>query len=325
MRLSRSAGLALRVALSLALLALVLWRAHLREVAGVLAGISLPWLLAAFSLLFLGTVIGALRWRILIAVHGTPPPVLFLTRTYLYTVFLNNFFPSTVGADALRAAQVPRSSIPLSVSLVTVVVERLMGVVALVLMTVVFFPAVSARFGLAIPWVPLAVAALAGLAMAWRLATSRGLLERLRGRAAGRPLLERGVALLGKVVTPLQGFLAAPRDLLAVFGLTLVIQLNVILFQYFLARALGVDLPMTALFAVIPLTRLLIALPLTVNGVGLREGTMTFFLGAWGVAPAAAVAMAWLDYGLVLVEGLVGWLLWVAAGARVKPPAGENQ
>lgn len=314
--MSRGSSIALRVALSVALLAAVLSRAKLGEVGGVLAGSSLPWIGAAAVLLAIGPWVSALRWRTLIAVHGAPPTVFFLFRSYLYGIFLNNFFPSTVGADAFRALQVPRSCIPLSVSMVTVVVERIVGLVALLLMSLLFLPVVTERFHVTIPWIPLVAAALVAVPLLWHLIVSDRWLARLRGAASRRPWLVRPVALVDKVVTPLRGFLAAPGSLALALLLSVVIQVNVILFMICLARALHLEIPALALFGVIPLTRLVVSLPVTINGIGLREGSMVFFLAAWDIPSAAAVAMAWLDYGLVLVEGMLGWVIWVVLAVR---------
>lgn len=312
--MSRAARIALRVGVSLALLAAVFWKADLRQIGRHLSAVSPGWLLGALGLLFLGTFITALRWRVLIRVHGAPPPLFYLMRVYLYSVFLNNFFPSTVGADPVRAALVPRTSIPLSVSLVTVVVERVIGLFALLFMTILFLPVSSSRLDLPIPWLPICLAAAAGSLLAWRLVAATGWMPRLRAATAGRPLLGRMTGLLDKVITPLQGFLGAPWQLLAVFALTLLLQTNVVFFVMFLARSLGISLPLLAYFALVPLTRLVISIPLTINGIGLREGTMGTFLGVWGVGGAAnlGTALSWLEMGVVLVEGLIGWLIWVA-------------
>ncbi len=327
--MSRAARIFFRVGVSLALLAAVFWKADLREIGRHLAAVSPGWLLAALALLFLGTFITALRWRVLIRVHGQPPPLFYLMRVYLYSVFLNNFFPSTVGADPVRAALVPRTSIPLSVSLVTVVVERIIGLFALLILTLVFLPVSSARLSLPIPWLPVVLAAAGGLVLAWRLTTSTGWLERLRSATAGRPVLGRLAAILDKVVAPLSGFFGAPWQLLTVLGLTIVLQANVVFFVMFLGRSLGIHLPLLAYFAFVPLTRMVISIPLTINGIGLREGAMGTFLGVWGVAGAAdlGAAISWLEMGVVLVEGLIGWMIWVAFSwhDQRQPPAGPSE
>ena len=47
-------------------------------------------------------------------------------------------------------------------------------------------------------------------------------------------------------------------------------------------------------------------LPISINGIGVREGIFVFLLGQWGVDPAQALALAWLEYGIILLFGLLG-------------------
>ena len=65
-------------------------------------------------------------------------------------------------------------------------------------------------------------------------------------------------------------------------------------------------------------------LPVSINAIGVRENVWAFFFAALGVAGAAAagVAFAWLDYGLVVLQALVGGLVYATSrGERSAPVA----
>jgi hypothetical protein len=51
-------------------------------------------------------------------------------------------------------------------------------------------------------------------------------------------------------------------------------------------------------------------LPVSINGIGLREGAFVVFFSSLGVPPHAALALAWLEYGILLVQGLVCGLVY---------------
>jgi uncharacterized protein (TIRG00374 family) len=73
-----------------------------RDIGRTLAGVAWGWLAVAFSLLALGLVFSAYRWRILVRAQGDDAPLGFLVRSYLVGTFFNNFLPTRFGGDAVR-------------------------------------------------------------------------------------------------------------------------------------------------------------------------------------------------------------------------------
>jgi hypothetical protein len=83
-----------------------------------------------------------------------------------------------------------------------------------------------------------------------------------------------------------------------------------------LAAALHLRVPLTGFFLLVPLALFALMLPVSINGIGVRENVWAFFLAPYGVAAAAAVAFAWLDYGLVLLQALIGGAVYALAERR---------
>ena len=75
---------------------------------------------------------------------------------------------------------------------------------------------------------------------------------------------------------------------------------------YFLARALHVPIPLPYFFLIVPLALFVMMVPVSINAIGVRENIWAFFFVTFGVPAAAGVAVAWLDYGLVILQALVG-------------------
>jgi hypothetical protein len=86
----------------------------------------------------------------------------------------------------------------------------------------------------------------------------------------------------------------------------------VVLNGYFLAKAVHVELPLLVYFVLVPLAVFVMMAPVSINAIGVRENVWAFFFAALGVAGAAAagVAVAWLDYGLVVLQAVVGGLVY---------------
>jgi uncharacterized membrane protein YbhN (UPF0104 family) len=104
------------------------------------------------------------------------------------------------------------------------------------------------------------------------------------------------------------------------FGWSVVLQVCVVLNGWLLARALHAAIPLPFFFLIVPLALFVMMLPVSINAIGVREGVFAFFFAAFGVAGATAVAVAWLDYGLVLLQALVGGAIWAWGRRSVRPP-----
>jgi hypothetical protein len=66
----------------------------------------------------------------------------------------------------------------------------------------------------------------------------------------------------------------------------------------------------------VPGTLLAASIPVSLGGWGIRESSMVLALAAFGVSNAAALALS-IGYGIAIaLAGMIGILLWIAAGER---------
>ena len=66
---------------------------------------------------------------------------------------------------------------------------------------------------------------------------------------------------------------------------------------------------------VVPMSFLVQMLPISVNGLGLREATFTFYFSRLGLPIEAALVVSLLGAGLVMVFSLSGAAVYVSRGA----------
>ncbi|HYX25436.1 MAG TPA: lysylphosphatidylglycerol synthase transmembrane domain-containing protein [Thermoanaerobaculia bacterium] len=299
--------LLLRLAVSAALMAWILARTPFREVAAAVRGADPRFLLLALVVSPLGTLPSVLRWRLLIRAQGGDAPFPFLVRSFLTGIFFNNFLPSTIGGDTVRAMDTARTGVGRAKGIAIVFVDRFVGLLALVLFAVAGLSisgvsGVSGRLVARVPalygWV-LGGAALAGLAAVLLFLPS------------GR--LSRFVAFQGK-----------GRALAGAFAWSLAMQGMVVLSWYLLARALHAPVPFAVFFLIVPLALFVMMLPVSINAIGVRENVWAFFLVALGAPAAMGVALAWLDYGLVLLQALAGGVVYALGRRRETAVAVEG-
>jgi hypothetical protein len=315
----RSAVFLAKLAVTVGLLAWLLSRADLGRVAASLAGASLPWVLAAEGLHGFGVLVSTWRWRILLRAQGADASPGFLAASLMTGVFFNNFLPSTVGGDVMRARDTAPHAGSLARAATVVLVERVSGVFALGVVALAA-PLFGLAFGRgaqgAAVWgtVGLLVAGFALSCLLLRPATLdrvRVRLERFIAAHGATPgPVARALASADRILETLEVFARNPGVMRSTFLLAILLQSNVILHYWCIGQALALPVPLPAYFLIGPVAGVVLLLPVSINGIGAREAVFALLLGAFGVAVAEAVAFSWLVYALLLLNGVIGGVVY---------------
>jgi glycosyltransferase 2 family protein len=320
-RIDRRPRALLAIATSAVLLGWILTQTSFTSIFAAIGNASLPGLLAAYAVTFGAAVISVYRWRLLLRAQGATLPGRFLMQSYMIGFFFNNFLPSTVGGDASRAYDCYRATGGNQGAMSSVLVDRLLGLLALATLALVCLPLatpVAAHLpGLSL-WLGFAALGVAALIGAIFFAPPS---QRLAPAAASLPLrLRRGLAVVAAAFDLYRG---RWRTLLAAFALSLLLQLSVVLYYILVAEALGLSVPKLDFGLIVPLVLFIVMLPISLNGLGLRENAFAVILGFYGVATADAVALAWLVYAGTLLFTLIGGLVY-ATRRRPGPRTGND-
>ncbi|HEX2695069.1 MAG TPA: lysylphosphatidylglycerol synthase transmembrane domain-containing protein [Acidobacteriota bacterium] len=307
----RTLLLVLKIVFSVSILALIIvYKAPVRDILGVFRTVGLGWLVLAFSLHAVGIFASAYRWQILARAQGDEIPLGYLMRSYLVGTFFSNFLPSSFGGDIVRIWDGSRYSRSLVRSSAVVVVERATGIVVLFLFAL-FASLFRLEMANDVPviWAAL-VLGLAGLALAALFFT---------------PFAERFIRAL-----PGGKFLRAPKEKILAFRAiildyrhhkgpflwasfwALVLQTNVVIYFFFIGKAFRLDIGFPDYFIFVPIVLLVQALPVTINGLGLREGSTVEIFKYYLIPAGTAVAFSLVDVGFRLVLGAVGGISYAS-------------
>jgi uncharacterized protein (TIRG00374 family) len=271
-----------------------------------------------------GQVLYAWRWRQVLAASGVPVSVPTALRQYFIGIFLNNFFPSTVGGDMAKVFYLGREHgyRPIAAS---IVLDRLLSIGLLaVLATAMYWiaPDPSPQFAITRLFVTgLAVCLVGGLVLAAR--GTGGLPKRLA------PFGSLAVGLAERAQRFRHDMAAAARHPAIVFQSAAVVAtyfftLTAVYRAFLLLNTTAHPAYLTLLTAVTTAS-LLSNIPISVNGLGLREQLHAILLQPLGVPREAAVAISLLLFAHLLVSSLVGLWFWLRLPGKSQIPNPESQ
>ncbi len=308
---------------SIGLLTLLFRRLDLSALKTLYVTMPIWFYLLSLGVVMAGQVLYAWRWRQLLWASGVSVTMATAVQQYFIGIFLNNFFPSTVGGDMAKVYYLGRQHgyRPVAAS---IVLDRLLSVGLLaVLATTMYWvaPDPSPQFAATRAVITaMAVVLIVILVLAAR--GTGGLPERLTrfgahvvafaeraqrfrrdmAAAARRP---RIVAQSAAVVTTY------------FFALTAV-------YRLFLSINTTAHPAFLTLLTAVTTASLLSNLPVSVNGLGLREQLHALLLQPLGVPREAAVAISLLIFAHLLVSSLLGLVFWLRLPALPDAVASES-
>jgi uncharacterized protein (TIRG00374 family) len=293
---------------TLGLGAFLLSRNDLGPASAIVSDAAPRWIVLAVVLYFADRCAASAKWRLLVSVEGRGIPFWTALSIYLQSSFLGAALPATVGTDLVRARMAQPYAGNFTNSLSAVIVERLAGVIALVVSAAIglaIFAPISSLHLVATPalWVAAGTASL--IAAAWMISKFRH-----SGTVAPSTLL---VGRVRRFANRLEGSLVAYRGHRKLVAIALAIafgqQYLFTLINWLLAVALGIDVRLSTMLWVWPIVMMAIRLPISVLGFGVREVLLLEFIGRAGASEAGAVALGLASGLLDIVFIMLGGCL----------------
>jgi uncharacterized protein (TIRG00374 family) len=224
--------------------------------------------------------------------------------------FFAMFLPEAVGADLARMSEVTDERRPKANIVSTVLLDRVVGLVAIILMAFValvfgshFLDDQSIFFTIG----GLLVAFVTG----WVLFFNQRFMGWWFDRVFKLPLLGRLETSVRNLYEALYHLHNQPRLLIGSLLLALLMEVAQVLSVIFLAKASNIEVDPIYFFIFLPIIWLITTLPISISGLGVREGVFAFLFAQVGVLSSDAVALSLLYYSFRVVSGLVGGLLFL--------------
>lgn len=251
-------------------------------------------LVAGTAVLALQPLIGAMRWRLIIACLGLPPSFADSLRWTYVSVFFGQVLPATVGADGVRVWLAHRGGGGLVGAFNSVALDRVMMLLTLAALIALGAPILAQLTGLK---------QLVVLAPLLWVGSAFGLAMLMIGDRLPASWQRRGIGrALGQLARDSRRLFRAPRFVLAAGILCLIGYGSLIAAICLFAIAFGANVRPFDFLVLIPPVLAASTLPVSIGGWGTREFAMVAALGLAAVAPETAMLTSlWLGVASVIV------------------------
>lgn len=302
-------GTLLRAFVSLAFIGLLLYlmRGELPQIVRTLRNVDRVLLLVAVGVFLCTVLLLAKRLQLIFAAEDVRLPLVESSNLTFVGYFFNNFLPTAVGGDIVKALCAARVTGQPVKSVTSVLMDRIFG-----LFTFILIPSVSFLFmadRIQSRAVPVIIYSFLFVSVAcFFLLFNRNLARRLRfvETLLGKLRLAEKVR---RIYDGLHGFKRHKGVVAEAMLLSIVGQSVSIFVLYLLSTAIGAKANVLYFYMLVPIVHLVSMLP-SINGLGIRENAYVFFLKPYiGAQNAFALGVLWL--ALLFLLSLIGGVIYL--------------
>jgi uncharacterized protein (TIRG00374 family) len=304
---------------------MLVWWAEPQRIGASLLRTHPAYLILALAVNLLAVIPAVWRWQLVSRLQDMVVSLRRLFTLYMVSIFFNNFLPTSFGGDVVRVYGLSAASGKPVQAALSVLADRLIGVLALALIALGALP--FAR----------RAAQSSGTAVAIALVTCAALVATIL--LFSRPAHERAatwaehvgwLTLASSLRDSAAAMGACRRDrrlLLAALFAAFLMQGLLIVSVWLLCRAVGERVMLSSVAVHLPLITVLTMLPISFNGIGVQDAGFVWLFGQTGTPAAAAASVSLLWHFARLLMSLPGFPLYLANGLRGLPtdsPEGGN-
>jgi len=257
--------------------------------------------------------VSAYRWSLILSkdIEVRYPKLLSI---YFVGMFFNNFLPTMVGGDLVKALYLYRETGKGGLSLASIFMDRYSGFSALMSITAVaLIPGYSLIKGTVLPgvfvfiiggFVGASLVVWVGFLHSWAM----NILAKIHFYGINKKIDSFYRVLMGY---------KNHRDILVkIFSISLVVQTGVIISCYVLSRGLGIDVGLAYFFLFIPLSIVVSMLPISVAGLGIREGAFVYLFTKVGATKEEAITLSLMWFAMMVIVSLIGGVEFLRTGGK---------
>jgi uncharacterized protein (TIRG00374 family) len=280
------------------------------------------YLLLALALFVVAIITNGVKWYILLRAQGIPVPLRPVISYTFVGSFFNNFLPANVGGDVMRGYGLARYTERSAEAAVSVVVDRIIGLLAFMFTAVVaalaavnIIPTGQSQTDqlLAQNLAQVEVVAMLGMVaivvafaimLSQRLRQLLGYLFDIKGLKPLQPLYQRISDAFGAYRHQFAALLTAFAVGVGTVLLTGLVDIAIV-------AGLNGTIPPIYIFLFNPIIAVALIAPISIGGLGTGSLLYVYFYGLVGVPATLAFALSLIKQGIIYVGSLPGGVLWL--------------
>lgn len=296
----------IKLLVTIALSTLIIWKGDWGTIWKALQSSDPFLILCVFASMVFCVTISAFKWQLLLSIHGIHIDFGKLHKYYFTALFFNNFFPTNIGGDGYRIYKTLQNQHTKAGAIISVFTERLTGIWALIILALIGGMVLSLQESTNIPWLGGALGVFAALIVL-------PLIFLLFSRGAVNWLLTKKT-FPWKIRKTFEHFGDYRRQMtksLQVILISIFFHLFTLSWMLILIRAIGAKFSIYKLVIAVTVSNLAAMLPISINGIGLMDGSFIYVAGRLGLNYEPALMVMLLIRALVIPLSLIGGLFYL--------------
>jgi glycosyltransferase 2 family protein len=294
----------LKVLLTLSIIILLSINVDLDDFLERLTDLNLYQILGALFFLILQSFVVSKRWQAVLAKISYTVPYTKILRTHYLSLSSSIILPNLIAEPAIKAFFLKRLNVPVSGTIRSVVIDKLLMLFGLLGLTLLVAPLVIFFYPATLPWAYLYML-IVFLLVFLRLIMHTGILNAIKNIEL--EFFKKYYKYLDKAK------LLFTDDQLIIQALLLsfLSQFFAICSVYILSLSMDPGLSMIDCMLLMPPVMLATAIPVAFNGWGIRELAMIYVLGFASISSESAFALS-VQFGTIgLLMWSIGLLMWI--------------
>lgn len=306
----------LRIAVSFVLLIyLFYYLVDFKSLTEIIKGSSPKYLFIAVIFFLLSVFAAAFRWQYVVSLKNRKLSFGSSLREYFIGMFFNNFLPGSVGGDVARVIGAAEEIGSKEISVSSVIVERLIGLISLVAIGLTGLIFLNIDSGS--DYTGISIILLGTLTVILFVLINRSL-NNILCEIIEAYIPEKFSSNIVLYLKDFSGYSESPFRLFIVFLISFAFKIFDGFFLYFIFKSLSIGLTYPHAIAMFSIINVIKMIPISLNGIGLSAISWVIILKSFSIDENLSASVDFLTITISLLVSGIGGLLYFAKNAKNK-------
>ncbi|MBN1970451.1 MAG: flippase-like domain-containing protein [Candidatus Delongbacteria bacterium] len=263
------------------------------------------WIIIAFIIFNVSIFFSSFRWWYILRILSLKAPIILCVISYYRSYFMNNFLPSSVGGDLSRIYSVGKYFNDSDKVITTVILERVLGLISLVFIAGIGMLFLDLDFYLEIANLIILVLLTLFLFSLVNPISNQFFLKLIS------KIPFKFKRSIHNIVETFQIFSKEPQKLIISLFLSIVFRFVEGLFVWAVVKSLKIDFSIEYVIVLQSIVNVIKFLPVTINGLGLSEGTWVALTVNTNIGEEKAILISLTAITVSIINSLIGGVLFL--------------